>query len=160
MGFPYFLQLLLTICPILGFCQHIFAATYNHDKNYSVPTNTCIAFYHNMQWNTHVTWFRTTRHLPAITMTIITIAIPLHAYSKGILLLFIYILLLQLLYNSITNCTKCSIEDLPFSCQNYETFIFAISVANAVKNTLIYHFTVAYINSTTYNTYLVLTYEP
>ena len=109
-----------------------------------------------------VTWFRTTHHLPAITTTIITIAIPLHSYSKGILLLFIYILLLQLLYNNITNCTKCFIEALPFSCQNYETFIFAfITIPVAIKCCQKYSYLALHgsINATTYNTHLVLTYE-
>ena len=38
----------LGIRPILGFRRPIFAAIYHHDKIYSVPTNTCIAFYHNL----------------------------------------------------------------------------------------------------------------
>ena len=38
----------LGIRPILGFRRPIFAVTYHHDKIYSVPTNTCIAFYHNL----------------------------------------------------------------------------------------------------------------
>ena len=115
------------IRPILGFRRPIFAATYHHDKNYSVLTNTCIAFYHNMQWNTDVSWCSTTCHFPAKTTTIITIVTPLHACSKGILLpLFICILLLQLLHSNITKLHKMLHWNLAFFMLKLRNLHFCI----------------------------------